>query len=149
MGIITLLTDFGLKDPYVGIMKGVILGLNPAAAIVDLTHQVGPGNVTRAAHILIESFTFFPPETIHVAVVDPGVGTTRRAMLVKSRNHLFVGPDNGLFWPVIETDPEALSIHLTCKEFLLAPHLPNFSRPRHLRTGGRPPLPRHGSLADG
>ncbi len=129
MNIITLLTDFGLKDPYVGIMKGVILGLNPKAALVDLTHQVGPGDVARAAHILRESFSFFPSGTTHVAVVDPGVGANRKPILVKSRNHFFVGPDNGLFWPIIKTDPKVLLIHLTHKEFFL----PHISRTFHGR----------------
>lgn len=119
MGIITLLTDFGFEDPYVGIMKGVILGLNPTASLVDLTHLVGPGNIYQAAHALRASFPFFPPATIHLAVVDPGVGTDRRPILVKSRNHLFVGPDNGLFWPVISADPDAVIIHLTKREYFL------------------------------
>ncbi len=119
MGIITLLTDFGLKDPYVGIMKGVILSLNRKAAIVDLTHHVGHGDVARAARIIRESVPYFPPGAIHVAVVDPGVGTERRPILVKSRNQFFVGPDNGLFWPVITTDPKVLMIHLTHKDFFL------------------------------
>ncbi|HKI48948.1 MAG TPA: SAM-dependent chlorinase/fluorinase, partial [Desulfobacteria bacterium] len=129
MGIITLLTDFGLKDPYVGIMKGVILGLNPKAALVDLTHQVGPGDIVQAAHIIRESFSFFPSGTIHVAVVDPGVGTYRKPILVKSRNHFFVGPDNGLFWPIIKTDPKFRLIHLTRKKFFL----PHISRTFHGR----------------
>ena len=122
MGIITLFTDFGIKDPYVGIMKGVVLGLNPNAAIVDLTHQIEPGDVTQAAHVMGESFSFFPPSTIHVAVVDPGVGTNRRPILVKSRNHFFVGPDNGLFWPIIKADPRVFVIHLTNEKFFL-PHI--------------------------
>ncbi len=122
MGIITLLTDFGTKDPYVGIMKGVVLGLNPNAAIVDLTHQIAPGDITQAAHVMGESFSFFPPSTIHVAVVDPGVGTNRKPILVKSRNHFFVGPDNGLFWPIIKADSKVLMVHLTNEKFFL-PHI--------------------------
>ena len=129
MGIITLLTDFGVKDPYVGIMKGVVLGLNPNAAIVDLTHQIEPGDITQAAHVIGESFSFFPPATIHVAVVDPGVGTNRKPILVKSRNHFFVGPDNGLFWPVISADSRALMVHLTNEKFFL----PHISRTFHGR----------------
>ena len=116
-GIITLLTDFGLGDPYVGIMKGVILGLNPGVAIVDLTHQIEPGDIVQAAHVLCHACLFFPPRTIHVAVVDPGVGTGRRPIIVKSQNHFFVGPDNGLFWPMIKADPQALIIHLTNEKF--------------------------------
>ena len=129
MGIVTLLTDFGIKDPYVGIMKGVVLGLNPNAAIVDLTHQIEPGDITQAAHVMRESFSFFPPSTIHVAVVDPGVGTSRKPILVKSRNHFFVGPDNGLFWPIIKADLRVLIVHLTNEKFFL----PHISRTFHGR----------------
>ncbi|MCG6879850.1 MAG: SAM-dependent chlorinase/fluorinase [Deltaproteobacteria bacterium] len=129
MGIITLLTDFGLKDPYVGIMKGVILGLNRAVSIVDLTHRIKPGDINGAACVLQESFSFFPPSTIHVAVVDPGVGTDRRPILVKSRNHFFVGPDNGLFWPIIQSDPQVLMVHLTNQNYFL----PRISRTFHGR----------------
>jgi len=128
-GIITLLTDFGLEDPYVGMMKGVILGLNPGAAIVDLTHQIKQGDIHQAAHVLQQSCSFFPSGAIHVAVVDPGVGTSRKPILVKSRNHLFVGPDNGLFWPIIKTDPRVLIIHLKTTKFFL----PRISRTFHGR----------------
>jgi len=122
MGIVTLLTDFGLEDPYAGIMKGVILSLNPKASLVDLTHQVGHGDIIQGARILRDSFSFFPPGTIHAAVVDPGVGTKRKPILVKSRHHFFVGPDNGIFWPIIKTDPRSRLIHLTRKEFF-RPHI--------------------------
>jgi S-adenosylmethionine hydrolase len=129
MGIITLLTDFGIKDPYVGIMKGVVLGLNPNATIVDLTHQIEPGDIVWAAHVMEESFSFFPPSTIHVAVVDPGVGTNRKPIVIKSRNHFFVGPDNGLFWPIIKADSRVLIVHLTNEKFFL----PHTSRTFHGR----------------
>ncbi len=119
MRIITLLTDFGFEDPYVGIMKGVILKLNPTVRLVDLTHSVEPGNIRQAACALRDSFHFFPESTIHVAVVDPGVGTRRRPILVQSRGHLFVGPDNGLFWPLLKDDPRALMVHLTKEMFFL------------------------------
>jgi S-adenosyl-L-methionine hydrolase (adenosine-forming) len=121
LGIITLLTDFGLEDPYVGIMKGVILGLNPAVAIVDLTHQIKRGDIHQAAHVLQQSSSFFPSGAIHVAVVDPGVGTSRRPITVKSGAQFFVGPDNGLFWPVIKADPDAQIIHLTNETFFRPP----------------------------
>lgn len=119
-GIITLLTDFGLEDPYVGVMKGVILGLNSGAAIVDMTHHIKRGDISQAAHVLWQSFSFFPKGAIHVAVVDPGVGTSRRPITVKSGGRFFVGPDNGLFWPFITADPDALIIHLTNEKFFLA-----------------------------
>jgi S-adenosylmethionine hydrolase len=95
--VITLLTDFGHQDPYVGIMKGVILGICPLARIVDLTHEVIPYQIPQAAFLLQQSWPWFPKGTIHVAVVDPVVGTARRPILMESAGHLFIGPDNGLF----------------------------------------------------
>jgi S-adenosylmethionine hydrolase len=94
--IITLTSDFGLRDPFVGIMKGVMLGIAPDARIVDLTHAVPPQNVAAGAHVLRSALPWFPPGTIHIAVVDPGVGTQRRALLVETVNAWFVGPDNGV-----------------------------------------------------
>ena len=99
---IVLTTDFGLSDPYVGVMKGVILGINPDAAIIDLTHQVQPQNLTHASFLLKTSHPFFPPDSIHVAVVDPGVGTSRKAILLTSPAGSFVAPDNGILSGVLE-----------------------------------------------
>ncbi|WP_434731641.1 S-adenosyl-l-methionine hydroxide adenosyltransferase family protein [Thermogladius sp. KZ2Tp1] len=96
MPLIALLTDYGYKDPYVGILKGVIKRINPAAEIVDLTHGVERQNIREGALILKSSAKYFPPGTIFVAVVDPGVGSQRRSILVKTRNYILVGPDNGL-----------------------------------------------------
>lgn len=96
-GIITLTTDFGSEDVYVGVMKGVILGIFPQARIVDLTHQVPPQDVSAAAWALKDAVPFFPPGTVHLAVVDPGVGSERRGIAVYSGKWFFVGPDNGLF----------------------------------------------------
>lgn len=103
---ITLTTDFGLVDPYVGLMKGVILGLNPEVNIVDLCHEVAPQNIVQAAFLLKSSRHFFPSGTIHVVVVDPGVGTRRRAVALKTGDAFFVAPDNGVLSGVLE-DPEA------------------------------------------
>ena len=97
MTIITLTTDFGDHDPYVGIMKGVILGLAPEARIVDLTHQIPPQNIDEAAFTLQSAQPYFPPGTVHLAVVDPGVGSARRPLLVSTGREIYVGPDNGLF----------------------------------------------------
>ncbi|MBI2263821.1 MAG: SAM-dependent chlorinase/fluorinase [Armatimonadetes bacterium] len=94
--IITLLTDFGHRDPFVGIMKGVILGITPDARIVDLCHEVHPQDISEASYILARSVQYFPTGSVHVAVVDPGVGGPRRSLLVSTRNRLFVAPDNGL-----------------------------------------------------
>lgn len=95
--VITLLTDFGAQDPYVGIMKGVILGICPEARIVDLTHQVIPYQIRQAAFLLEQSWPYFPAGSIHVVVVDPGVGTSRRPLLFEAGGHYFIGPDNGVF----------------------------------------------------
>jgi len=94
--VITLLTDFGLEDTYVGVMKGVILGICPQAVIVDLCHQVTPQDVFEAAYLLCSSHEYFPPGTIHVAVVDPGVGSSRRIICAEAGGHRFLAPDNGL-----------------------------------------------------
>ena len=97
MGTITLLTDFGEKDPYAGIMKGVILGIDPSACIVDITHKVGPQDIREAAFLVDEYYRYFPKGTVHVVVVDPGVGGDRRPIIVSRSGHHFVGPDNGVF----------------------------------------------------
>jgi S-adenosylmethionine hydrolase len=97
--VITLLTDFGHQDAYVGIMKGVVLGINPAARLIDLTHEIGPQDILRAALILRSAVAFFPLQTIHIAVVDPGVGSQRRALLIRTASGFLIGPDNGVLSP--------------------------------------------------
>ena len=94
--IITLTTDFGTRDCYLAAMKGVILGINPGARVVDLTHEIEPQNVLEGALFLKGSAAYFPPGTIHVVVVDPGVGTERRALCVKTDEHFYIAPDNGV-----------------------------------------------------
>lgn len=102
MKIISLLTDFGTRDEYVGVMKGVIWGINPHVQIVDISHEVEPQDILQGALILGNAYRYFPPETVHVAIVDPGVGTQRRAIAAKVSGQLFVGPDNGIFSIPIE-----------------------------------------------
>ncbi len=102
---VVLITDFGTKDPYVGMMKGVIKTICPEADIIDLTHGIPKYNVVLGAHVLKISRKYFPKGTVFVGVVDPGVGSERRAIIVKSRNHIYVGPDNGLLIPAAEEDP--------------------------------------------
>ena len=104
--LITLTSDFGLADGYVGAMKGVILSIAPAAALVDLTHQIPPQDVRAGAYALSQAAGEFPAGTVHLAVVDPGVGGPRRALAVRARGCLWVGPDNGLFTHVLG-DPAA------------------------------------------
>lgn len=94
--IITLTTDFGLTDPYVAEMKAVILATCPATTIVDITHQVLKFNINMGAYLLASAATYFPKGTIHVAVIDPGVGTKRKGILIQTKKHYFVGPDNGV-----------------------------------------------------
>jgi hypothetical protein len=96
MSFITLITDFGLKDGNVGVMKGVIWGIAPQVQIADLSHTINPQNIPEAALILLRSTPYFPGGTIHVVVVDPGVGTSRRPVAARIGNHYFVGPDNGV-----------------------------------------------------
>lgn len=97
-GIITLLTDFGTTDAFVGIMKGVIAAIHPAARVIDLTHAIPPQQVLAGALALRSAVDFFPPGTIHVAVVDPGVGSARQPLLVETDGGWLIGPDNGLLW---------------------------------------------------
>jgi len=118
-GVITLLTDFGLSDPYVGILKGVILEINPNARLVDITHDVPPGSIPEAAFILLEAHEFFPKGTVHLAVVDPGVGGDRRPVAIQTKQHFFVGPDNGLFWPIIDRYPSSRIILLKENQYFL------------------------------
>jgi len=99
--VVTLTTDFGLRDPYVAEMKGVILGLARTVHLVDVTHEVPRHDITEGALALEAVAPFFPAGTIHLAVVDPGVGTARRGIAVASGGHVFVGPDNGLFTPFL------------------------------------------------
>ncbi len=94
--VITLLTDFGSKDPYVAAMKGVIISIAPHVRLVDITHEISKFNVIEGAFVLASAAKYFPKGTIHVGVVDPGVGTKRRAIIVSTKSYLFVGPDNGL-----------------------------------------------------
>ena len=118
-GIVTLTTDFGLSDPYVGAMKGVMLAINPKATCVDISHLVKAGAVAQASAILLEAYSFFPPGTVHLVVVDPGVGSKRRPLVIVTPEHLFVGPDNGLFWPIVETSPRAKAFQLCETGFFL------------------------------
>jgi S-adenosylmethionine hydrolase len=118
-GIITLTTDFGLSDPYVAMMKGVILSINAGAQVVDISHQIRAGSIIEAASLVHETFPFFPKGTVHMAVVDPGVGSERRLMGLEAEGHFFVGPDNGIFWPLIEDYKGTEVIHLTEKKYFL------------------------------
>jgi hypothetical protein len=122
MSMFTLLTDFGNEGWFVGAMKGVIVGLAPGATVIDLTHQVSPGDVRAGAFALLAAYHYFPPGTIHIVVVDPGVGSARPALLVTTERYSFLGPDNGvLSWAL--RDEQVKSIHqLSAREYFL-PHI--------------------------
>ncbi|HEY7126766.1 MAG TPA: SAM-dependent chlorinase/fluorinase [Ktedonobacterales bacterium] len=108
--ILTLTTDFGQADGYVGTMKGVILARAPQAQLVDLSHEIAPGDIAAGAFVLYQSSPYFPAGTVHLAVVDPGVGTARRPLLLQTAQGFFVGPDNGLFgYVLIEAVAKAAS----------------------------------------
>jgi S-adenosyl-L-methionine hydrolase (adenosine-forming) len=103
-GLITLTTDFGVSDHFVGTMKGVILGIAPKARIVDITHEVPPYSVSAGALEIAQAWKYFPKGTIHVVVIDPGVGTDRRPLLAEAGGHYFIAPDNGVLSMIFEAN---------------------------------------------
>ena len=117
--MITLTTDFGLEDPYVGAMKGVILSINPRVRLIDIAHQLPAHHTVRAAFLLREVCPRFPPGTIHVAVIDPGVGGQRRPVLLKIEERFYVGPDNGVFGLLLEDFTLQGACRLDNREFFL------------------------------
>jgi S-adenosyl-L-methionine hydrolase (adenosine-forming) len=130
---ITLTTDFGLKDGFVGAMKGVLWSIYPQAQLADISHEIGPQNILEGALVLFRAYSYFPAGTVHLAVVDPGVGTDRRAIAARLGDHYFVGPDNGLFTPVLEVVEKQGGrfefVHLTNPKYWL----PHVSRTFHGR----------------
>ncbi|MEW6497594.1 MAG: SAM-dependent chlorinase/fluorinase [Cyanobacteriota bacterium] len=119
--LITLLTDFGLKDVYVGVMKGIIAQINPQLTVVDLTHQIPPQNIAAARFNLINAYPYFPTGTVHIAVVDPGVGSHRRGIALQLDESFLVGPDNGLFSGVLNQTQVAAAVELTNPEYWRTP----------------------------
>ncbi|MGH7929630.1 MAG: SAM hydrolase/SAM-dependent halogenase family protein [Candidatus Binatia bacterium] len=111
--MITLISDFGYKDPFVGIMKAVIAGINPQARIIDLSHGIAPQDIVGAALLIRHSVNYFPRGTVHVAVVDPGVGSGRRPILIEAAESYFVGPDNGIFSLALTDEIPSRIIHLS------------------------------------
>ncbi len=126
---IVLMTDFGDKDNYVGLIKGVILNIAPDANILDLTHNIQAQNIKQAAFILKNSVDYFPKDTIFVAVIDPGVGSSRKAIAVKTENYYFIAPDNGLLTYVLENQQSIEIIELANKKY----HLQKVSNTFHGR----------------
>ena len=119
--IITLTTDFGLDDYFIGAVKGVILNINPDVFIVDLTLQVSSYDVFEGAFTLAQSYRFFPPGTVHLVIVDPGVGTPRRPLLVGAGNYKFVAPDNGVLSFIYESEQDHVARHITSEQYFLSP----------------------------
>ena len=119
MAVITLLTDFGLMDGYVGSMKGVILRISPSVQIVDIAHDISPGDIDAAAFVLAQTHTYFPKGTIHVIVVDPGVGSERRALAVKSPQAFFIAPDNGVLKWIYHYYDDVTVVSLTESHYFL------------------------------
>jgi S-adenosylmethionine hydrolase len=117
--LITLLTDFGLQDVYVGLMKGAIFKINPQVQIIDLTHQIPPQNILCARFALMNAIPYFPDGTIHVAVVDPGVGSKRKGIAISFEKGYLVGPDNGIFSGILEQYPAKLAVELNNREYWL------------------------------
>lgn len=119
--IITLLTDFGLTDHYVGAMKGVMLGICPNAQLIDISHGVTPYAIAESAYTLAQAWQCFPAGTIHLVVVDPGVGSERRPIVVEAGGHLFVGPDNGVFDMVYGAAGEVVVREITVARYFRHP----------------------------
>ncbi len=125
--IITLTTDFGTADYFVAAMKGVILSTSPGAYIVDITHEIPPQDIEAGAYILLTACASFPPGTIHVAVVDPGVGSARKPIVIAAGGQFFVGPDNGLFSYACDRLPLTGIFHLTNSKYFCEPVSPTFN----------------------
>jgi S-adenosyl-L-methionine hydrolase (adenosine-forming) len=121
MSVITLLTDFGSENAYAGVMKGVILSIAPGAAIVDLTHGIGPQDLTQAAHELETAHRYFPPGSIHVIVVDPQVGTHRRIIAAWAGGQVFLAPDNGILPAVLDAGVVTRAVRVENRQFCLKP----------------------------
>lgn len=114
--VITLTTDFGLEDYYVGAMKGVMLNIAPDARFVDISHEIPPQDIMAGAWVLQNTVDLYPENTVHLTVVDPGVGTERKPVALKIGDHFFVGPDNGLF-SLLTKDNDFEAVHLTNSDF--------------------------------
>lgn len=118
-GLVTLTTDFGHKDPFVGQVKGAIKKVNPEAEIIDITHDITRYSIKEAAIVIGLSYKYFPPRTVHLVVVDPTVGSQRRPVLVSTGEHYFVGPDNGVFSYVYQQEENVRVLHITSDHYFL------------------------------
>lgn len=119
--IVTFTTDFGLNDPFVGILHGVVLNIHPTTAIVDVCHAIASYDVLDGAWTIAQAYRFFPPRTVHVVVVDPGVGSQRRPIIAETTDHIFVAPDNGVLSLVEAREPKFIVRHITAERYFLQP----------------------------
>jgi S-adenosyl-L-methionine hydrolase (adenosine-forming) len=120
MSIITLLTDFGAGDEYAGLMKGVILSINPSAAIIDITHQIDAQDIVQAAFAIHSSYEYFPKGTVHLIVVDPGVGSQRSLLALEMKNQFFIAPDNGVLTLLFNEGKIASLTRITNSKYFLS-----------------------------
>ena len=125
-GIVTLITDFGWGGEYVGAMKGAILKVNARCLVTDITHQINPQNILQAAYVLQNSYPYYPPGTVHVVVVDPGVGMEQRAVALETEGHFFVGPDNGVFSGLLSGKGKVEAYEIADRKYSLWPVSPTF-----------------------
>lgn len=121
MPLLTFTTDFGLRDPYVAEMKGAVLSLCPEARLIDVTHEITPGDVQEASWVLARVWKRFPEDTVHVAVVDPGVGSSRLPVAIRAAGRWFVGPDNGIVGPVLDRWPAEAALEIRASRLPGAP----------------------------
>ncbi len=119
--IVTLTTDYGLSDHFAGTLKGVILGINPGALVVDITHEVTPFEIAEGGFVVAQAYRFFPKGSIHVVVIDPGVGTLRRPILAEAGGHFFVAPDNGVLSLIYEREERRRVRAITAERYFLKP----------------------------
>ena len=126
MAVVTLLTDFGTADEYVGVMKGVLLSICPSISVVDISHHIEPQDVAQAAFMIPAYFHFFPAGTIHIVVVDPGVGSRRRIVAAHLDPHFFLAPDNGVLSFLLRDQKSATIIEVSNSDYFLEPLSPTF-----------------------
>jgi S-adenosyl-L-methionine hydrolase (adenosine-forming) len=121
MSIVTLLTDFGVEDAYVGTMKGAVMSINPAAVIIDITHHIAPQNLHQGAYIIASCYNYFPEKTVHIIVVDPGVGGNRAIIAVKAMKHFFLAPNNGVLTLLMDKTDIDTIVRVENTRFFLKP----------------------------
>jgi S-adenosylmethionine hydrolase len=121
MSVISIVSDFGTDDEYVGVMKGVMLSINPSASIVDITHQIAPQDIHQAAYLVPSYYHFFPEGTVHIVVVDPGVGSQRSILALSHQKHFFIAPDNGVLTLLLNAEKSDTIICVDNADYFLKP----------------------------